>query len=247
MPILTIVTGLLEGDENIHATADSVLPQLGDHTSWIIKQSSQSLSESILRYNRVEGIHLIGQNDSSLYEGLNHALSQIDGEFFMVLGAGDTVEPGALEFIRQQISANPSLDAFYFAIRLKKDGRIFGPNPNEIQTRMSCPHPGAVLSTQKVRKIGGFDERYQIASDYDLLCRYMKAYGRSGWSNRAVVNFKGGGISEYRAVEGFLEEELIRIRVWNSPMLDVCSRGARFLAWAHSQLEKMAQQSNSLM
>jgi hypothetical protein len=240
MPILTIVTGLLEGDENIHATVDSVLPQLGQNTSWIIKESSQSLSESILRYNGVAGVHLIGQKDSSLYEGLNHALRRVDGEFFMVLGAGDTLEPGALDFICHQISTNPSLDAFYFAIRLNKDGRIFGPNPSEIQNRMACPHPGAVLSTQKTLRIGGFDESYQIASDYDLLCRYIKTYGRSGWSNQPVVNFKGGGLSEHRAIEGFLEEELIRIRVWNSPISDVCSRGARFFVWAHSQLEKMA-------
>lgn len=238
MPLLTIVTGLLEGDTNIVETANSVIPQLNGKASWLIKNSSPNPISSLLSYREMKDVKVFCQQDSSLYSGLNQALSWVDGDFFLVLGAGDTLEPGAIDFIHQTVLQNPSIDGFYFAVRLAKSGRILAPKPAEINVRMACPHPGAILNTQKVRSLGGFDERYQIASDYDLLCRYIKNHSSSGWSEQFIVNYMGGGLSDQRALEGFLEEELIRLRIWNSPQIDVCRRGLQFLGWAETRLRE---------
>jgi len=239
MPLLTIVTGLLEGDPNILETANSVLPQLNGKASWVIKNSSQNPSSLLFPYRELTDVKVICQQDSSLYSGLNQALTWVEGDFFLVLGAGDTLEPGEIDFIYQTVIQNASLEGFYFAVRLAKSGRILTPKPSEINVRMACPHPGSVLNTQKVRSLGGFDERYQIASDYDLLCRYIKKHGASGWSDQFIINYKGGGLSDQRALEGFLEEELIRLRVWSSPQIDVCTRGLRFLGWAEKRLREL--------
>jgi hypothetical protein len=239
MPLLTIVTGLLEGDPNIVETANSVLPQLNGKASWLIKNSSSNPSALLSPYRELNHVKVICQQDSSLYSGLNQALTWIEGDFFLVLGAGDTLEPGAIDFIYQIVIQNPSLEGFYFAVRLARSGRTLTPKPSEINVRMACPHPGSVLNTQKVRSLGGFDERYQIASDYDLLCRYIKKHGTSGWSDQFIINYKGGGLSDQRALEGFLEEELIRLRVWNSPQIDVCTRGLHFLGWAETRFREL--------
>lgn len=66
--------------------------------------------------------------------------------------------------------------------------------------------------------------QYEIASDYDHLCRYTNAFRNCLVSRTVMTNFKGGGLSEIRSFEGALEEELIRMRIFKSKELAVRSR-----------------------
>jgi hypothetical protein len=238
MPLLTIVTGALNGDPNLSISATSILPQIKPgKVNWLIKNSTSELNGCLADYRSCAGVEIVAQNDSSLYQGLNQALEHIDGGYFMVLGAGDSLCANAADFILACLTENPNLDSFYFAVQLAKSGQILQPRPPEITHRMACPHPGAVLSVSNARALGGFDERYQIAADYDLLCRYLFKHSASGWSDHIAVNYMGGGISETRAIEGFLEEELIRSRVFKSPKIAVCDRSLRYFAAIRRMLE----------
>lgn len=240
MKKITIVTGYLEGDPHLPMSAASILPQLkSGKATWLIKSSSPDVSEPLRQLSQTVGVKIVAEADSSLYHGLNQALEHVEDPYFMVLGAGDTLAPDSVEFMHTMIHSNPAVDGFYFAISMAKTGHVLLPRPSELGHRMACPHPGAVLSTEKVRNLGGFDERYRIAADYDLLCRYVAAHGASGWSDRVVVNYLGGGMSEVRAIEGFLEEELIRLRVCKSPQIDVCLRGVRFFDNVGGQLRSL--------
>ena len=240
MKSLTIVTGLLDGDPNLARSADSILPELkSGKVKWLIKNSTANLSDRLREYSKIDGVKMINEPDTSLYAGLNQALQHVDDGFFMIVGAGDTLTAGAVDFIHSIVASNPNLDGFYFAVQLARNGGVLLPRPSELMHRMACPHPGAVLSVSKVRALGGFDEKYQIAADYDLLCRYVSVYGASGWSDRVIVNYMGGGMSEFRAIEGFLEEELIRMRVCKSAQIDACVRGIRFFENAAGQLRRL--------
>jgi hypothetical protein len=237
MKSLTIVTGVLDGDPNLAISAESILPELkSGKAKWLIKNSTAAISDLLREYSNMDGVKIISEPDASLYEGLNQALKHVDDGFFLIVGAGDTLVAGAVDFILSTVESNSNLDGFYFAVELARSGRVLMPRPSELMHRMACPHPGAVLSVSKVRELGGFDERYQIAADYDLLCRYVIAFGASGWSDRVVVSYMGGGMSDFRAIEGFLEEELIRMRVCKSAQMDACVRGIHFFENAASQL-----------
>jgi hypothetical protein len=240
MPTLTIVTAALNCDENISISAKSILPQIkSGKVNWLIKNSTSKFNGCLADYRNFPGIKLIAQSDSSLYQGLNQALEHIDDGYFMVLGAGDSLSTDAADFISKCLIENPNLESFYFAVQLAKTGQVLLPRPPEIMHRMACPHPGAVLSVQKARALGGFDERYQIAADYDLLCRYLVKHSASGWVDHTVVNYLGGGISETRAIEGFLEEELIRSRVFKSPQIAVCERSLHYFASVKHTLQHL--------
>ena len=228
MKPFTIVTGLLASDLNIIQTAESLIPLLSEgKASWLIKVSNETMPDFLLDYQKIKGVKIVCEPDMSLYEGLNQALRHVDGEFFMVVGAGDTFERGAVDLIHKSISENPNLDSFFFGVTLVKNGQHFYPRPSEMHVRMACPHPGALLNTQKTIAISGFDERYQIASDYDLLSRYLQKHGACGWLDVPVVKYKGGGISEVRGVEAYLEEELVRLRVWKTGYPELCQRAIR--------------------
>ena len=65
-------------------------------------------------------------------------------------------------------------------------------------------------------ELGGYDTRYKIASDYDHLSRYVLKFGAGKIGKEILVKILAGGISEKNNLEAYLEEELIRKRVWNS-------------------------------
>ena len=227
MPKISIITALLQGDENVYLTAESLIPELGEDIGWSIKYSHGTVPEQVRALAKGGRVEVLGEFDSSLYMGLNQALSHSEADYFLVIGAGDTVVPGALAMVLSFVQANSALDSFFFAVNCPSLGATLYPRPHDLASRMACPHPGTLLRTQKAKMLGGFDERYQIAADYDLISRYISMFPVCGWVDQVIVNYAGGGLSEKRALEGYLEEELIRMRVWKSPVEAVAARGKR--------------------
>jgi hypothetical protein len=239
MSQITILSALLHGDENIKQTAASILPQLDAETVWMIKYSKDAVPEDLEAFVRHPRVKVIAESDSCIYEGLNQGLQRIATEYFMVVGAGDTLEQNALSLIQSSLKQNSKVDSLFFAVVNASTGTLLLPRPQEMNARMACPHPGALLRTANARSLGGFDLAYEIASDYDLLSRYLLKFTACGWSDQPVVRYMGGGLSDRRSLEGFLEEELVRIRSWRSPISDVCARGERFFVWANSKLREL--------
>ncbi len=213
--MLSIITALLDSNPSISITAKSLLPQLSGGVKWLIKNSSQNPSRELIALGDNPNVTLISSADSSLYMGLNQALKQCNSKYVQVIGAGDELLPNSISETLKDITSLGDIDSLFYAVRMEKSGVVLLPNPKELNCRMACPHPGALLKTDFVKTLGGFDEGFRIASDYDLICRYMKKYPRYAISARVAVSYMGGGISEVLAVEGFLEEELIRIRQWD--------------------------------
>ncbi len=228
MLTLTIVTALLRGDENILKTAATVLPQLNEHSRWLIKYSDSELPESLKMLSVSDKVKIVTQKDTHLYQGLNQALKHVQTTHFVVIGAGDTLEPNAIDLALNLLNANISFSALFFAVQNASYGGIALARPAELPTRMSCPHPGTLMKTELALSINGFDEKYEIASDYDLISRYVRNFPNCAWSDQVLMRYAIGGISYRRILEAYMEEELIRARVWKSPQEDVCRRTAAF-------------------
>ncbi len=232
----TILTALLDCDDEIRRTADTLLPQMQTGVKWVIKNSSMRSSPYLMELANDPNINIIYQADKSLYQGLNQGLEHCNTEFVQVIGAGDEFRPGSIKAILDAERQAENFDALFFGVMQKQNGRPIIPAPGEITKRMACPHPGTILRLERIKMIGGFDEKYRIASDYDLICRYLRAYPKCAFSAYLVIDYQGGGLSERAAVEGFLEEELIRIRVWSQTQHDTVINSFRFFKWASSEL-----------
>ena len=203
----TIITALLNADPIIERTAETLLPQLNKEVFWIIKNSNTQENKILKTIEKHPQVKIIYENDNSLYEGLNQALKHCHDGFFQVVGAGDKFKEGAIEKILYAQKKYPSIDSILFPIIQEKNGRLINPVPNEMNTRMACPHPGSLLNVTKVNSLGGFNESYKIASDYDLLSRYFIKYTKFAVSEEVIIEYMGNGISEKFAIEAFLEEE----------------------------------------
>jgi hypothetical protein len=212
---LSVLTCVLGKPEVLHATFSSLKPFLSPDFFWTLKFSSSTPDEFVSQFEH-PFVTIRQGPDRSIYDAMNQGLQHVPTTHYFVLGAGDTVLSSGLDKLISLRLSPKDTDPVFTPIVWSHSGVVWVPFSGELSTRMSCPHPGAVLSVEKSREIGGFDTGYRIAADYDHLSRYVKAYGTGTTLDAPLVQFAGGGMSEVRAFEGTLEEELIRIRVWNS-------------------------------
>ena len=89
---------------------------------------------------------------------------------------------------------------------------------------MACPHPGTIFKRENSIKINGYNTDYKIASDYDHICRYIKNFNTAITLDNILVNILAGGVSETKNIEAYLEEELIRKRIFNASDWSVYNR-----------------------
>lgn len=215
---LTIVTALLRSDAQVQETARSVVPQLQDGAEWLIKNSDATPSAALQALvDSHPRIRLVAQPDSGLYNGLNQALAAAAGTYVQVLGAGDLLREGALSQMLGALRENArrfGMDSVYFPVYHRTLQRVLTPDPAQIGHAMSCPHPGAVLKTAHCLALGGFNEEYRIAADYDLIARYLLRWTGVMVGEFPVVDFAGGGMSETRGYECMLETELVKVRLF---------------------------------
>ena len=213
--ILTCVTG--EPDV-LRNTAASISPFLSENVQWIVKFSDKSDAAFANSFSG-EYVKIYRESDTSLYDAMNQCLNYCQQDYYMVLGAGDTVLPDAMEILAQQLKGD-ALDAaaYHAPILFSVTGAISQPDPNSLKYFMSCPHPSSLLKVKNSLSIDGFDTSYKIAADYDHLSRYALAFGvGASLDIPPLVSFMGGGISDLRALEGYMEVNLVRMRVWKTP------------------------------
>lgn len=219
--LLSIITATFKSDRNIFETADSIIPHLGDRVEWIIKDSSAMADLNLMSSYKLAGARVFFQEDKTLYQGLNQALRHARGTYFLILGAGDSLIKNSIPQILSHLERNEDedlVDIFFYSMRHREKNSIFYPTPLNLHLGMFCPHPAIIMRTDLASKIGFFDEKYLIASDYDLTLRYLSHYRRYQVSEVVISDFKGGGMSEVKTDETALETLLIKIR--NSKFLE---------------------------
>jgi hypothetical protein len=221
---LSVITCVKNDTTDLWLTLSSIYPFLNDDFSWIIKFSQDCTHAFINSLPENQYVLKIQSPDLSLYEGINQALENCNSEYYFVLGAGDLLSPTNFSKSISEFNDNYGISAFFFSCFMQENDQIFKPYPENINTMMSCPHPGSILKTRNSLELNGYSDKYDIASDYDHLCRYLNKHTDFYRSETILSEFMGGGISSLRRFEGVLEEELIRMRIQKSNHFAVYAR-----------------------
>jgi hypothetical protein len=212
---LSIITVCLDSEISVLNTYESLRPQLTNQVEWLIKTSSYRPDPRIQGLANGASIKLVNMPDGGIYQALNQAIAQIDGKYCWVIGAGDRATENSVGIVVNaiaQIEQTPNIKSICFSIYHKKLNAIIRADPVGFKQNMTCPHPGAILQSELVQQLGGYDERYEIAGDYDLMLRYFSHWPNIAVAGNAIVEFEGGGISETRHGEAALESDLSRER-----------------------------------
>jgi len=191
---------------------------------WIVKSAKpfDLFASGFPDHARIRVIH---EHDLGIYEAMNQAVRYARGKYLLFLGAGDRLLEKHLPFLMGVLRNAREIDIplIFFAAQMESWGRVWHPNPAEFEQRMSSPHGSMLMLREEVVAAGGYNQGYRIAGDYDLISRILKMHGASLlWQSPRDLSFcDGNGVSVRKFLEAYLEECLIRMRVWGKTQGEV--------------------------
>lgn len=106
-PLITIITAAFNVEELILKTAESIRNQSCKTAEWIIIDGgSNDGTIDLLQKNTDVIDYWISERDGGIYDALNKGIFLAQGTYYLVLGAGDTLAPDAIEKFSQIIRAD---------------------------------------------------------------------------------------------------------------------------------------------
>jgi glycosyltransferase involved in cell wall biosynthesis len=205
-PRFTIITPVLNRAAMVEEAIASVVAQrdFAGPVEHIVMDggSTDGTQERVRRHPHVR---LVSEPDAGLYDAIDKGLALARGDVVGLLNSDDLLRPGALAAVARALDAVPHADAACGGAEvMAAGGRLVARIDDEATKRLDfrtamlgVPITNArFFRRDRLQALGGFDGRYRIAADRDLLIRSLKA----GWRTVPVP----GVVYEYRAHAGSL-------------------------------------------
>jgi glycosyltransferase involved in cell wall biosynthesis len=198
-PILSITISSYNHGKYIAQTIDSILKQsFTDFELIIVDDASSDNSLKIIKSFSDPRIKLIAlEKNNGVCNSCNKAISIAVGKYFKGFASDDIMMPGALAKKIQFLEQNQEYDAVFSAMQvIDENGKILKKKTkrfkrfftdknrskeewlNHFFNKGNClAAPTAMVRTELLRKVGGFDQRFAQAHDFDAwvkCCLYGK-------------------------------------------------------------------------
>jgi len=222
--LFSIITVVLNAKDDLQATIDSLKKQTFQNFEYIIIDGGSTDGTLDIIKNNLDIIDKWqSQKDSGIYDAMNKGINLCEGQYIGMLNAGDTYTNHGLEIIHNYLTNNPNLN-FIFGTVMKKIIK-HGYRKYRILWNFdfSTSHSsGFFIEKKSQEKLGKYNLKYKISSDYDLFYRMIvkeKMIGLATKKDELVGVFKSG--TSYSSTFTFLEHliEETRIRIDNKQNL----------------------------
>jgi glycosyltransferase involved in cell wall biosynthesis len=208
-PSVSVVTVCFNAAPTLEQTILSVLAQESVHVEYIvIDGGSSDGSVSIIQRYAERLTYWCSERDRGIYHAMNKGLAQASGQWVAFLNADDYFHDAtALRDLLQATGDGIDLVAGGTLMRRNHADSPFVPSRRfGLCLQIPFMHTAALVRRQAMLRCGGFDERYRIAADCDLLLKVMGRRG-SPWRRveRLVSVMRDGGASDRNYLRGRLE------------------------------------------
>lgn len=204
---LSLVVVALDAEETIADTLNSIESQQPDEVEVIFvigpsRDNTQKLIENFCRGH--VGRSWYFDEGSGIYDAYNQGIASASGDYVMFLNSDDWLADLALGSILQTLSSNEKREYYNFAVEYYS---FVGSFIRAANGRRRLPSfflmpfcfPSTVFSKRAITHIGGFDARYKLAADLDLVFKFLSEYGWPHFSTNVIYCFRRGGRSSFRA------------------------------------------------
>lgn len=176
------MTPVLNGARYLETTIQSVLSQDCPDLEYVVADggSTDGTLEILRRY---EGrLRWSSAPDSGQAAAINRGLATTSGAILAYLNADDCYRPGAVKAVMAALEADPGVDLVYGdgIDRYEATGeeRYHASHPCTARSlaaggNVIC-QPAAFFTRRAYERLGGFDERYRYAFDYDFWIRILQ-------------------------------------------------------------------------
>ena len=170
---------------------------------FLVIDGSSPTMEEILTNSGIADVSYFWQKPEGIFSAMNFGLSQARGDYVFFLNAGDTffnseVLSRLIEFL-QSSAPNWAFGRVNFTSSTGKDltepSWSYAAERSQLFARGLFPsHQGTVMRRNLIQSLGGFDETYQITSDYHLMLKASKD-SEPGFIPFPIAHFQQGGAS----------------------------------------------------
>ena len=206
MPILSVITVVKDDPTGLRNTLDSMSQQERvDPTQLqfvVIDGSSPSL-EDLVTDSEITNVSYIWQKPQGIFSAMNFGVLRAQGDYVLFLNAGDThFDPDVLSQLIDFLQSNAPTWAYgrvHFTspsgLELTEPSWSYIAERSRLFARGLFPsHQGTVMQLNLINTLGGFDETYQITSDYHLMLKASKQ-SQPEFIPFPIARFQQGGAS----------------------------------------------------
>lgn len=226
--LISVITVCFNAVEYIEQTITSVMAQTYPNLEYIIIDGgSLDGTVDIIRKYESRLAYWQSQPDRGIAHAFNLGLAQAHGDWILYLNADDfLLEPTAIEQMAPHLFRHKDADVVFgqmVSLTREKDPKPvplckIGGHPwrwQEFRKVNMIPHQAAFTHRHFFDRVGGFDESFHLAMDYDLFLR-AKDRLRAQFVPIPLVGMRAGG----RCVKNLVEtlQELRRAQINNQAL-----------------------------
>ena len=209
---ISIITVVYNREKTIKDCINSVLCQTHKNVEYIVIDGlSNDGTIEILKSYGDNIDRFISEKDNGLYHAMNKGIEIATGEIIGFLHSDDLYyNDSVLSSIASKFENNPSLDACYgdmvyvSEINTSRIIRYWKSSPfvqGSFSKGWSPPHPTFFVSRNIYKKLGGFSLNYNIASDVELMMRYLEVNKiNAEYCHQLWIKMRLGGISNKKSI-----------------------------------------------
>jgi len=199
-PLVSIVTIVLNGNDLIRKTMDSVLRQTYANIEYIvIDGASTDGTQEVLQEYDSRLAFWSSEADRGISDAFNKGIARASGDIVGLLNAGDWYEPDAVEKAVEHFRLFPGTDVVCGMLQYWRGDKreyLCPSVPELLEKEMTVTHPTCFVRTELYRQNGGFSTDYRYAMDYELLLRLRLNGARFRAMKRVLANMQHEGVSE---------------------------------------------------
>lgn len=199
MDSITIIIPTFNSEKTVRVALESVLRQSFQDWECIVVDgaSKDNTIEIVKEYCAKDSrFHYISEKDHGIYDAFNKGWKMAKGVWIMYLGADDYYFPDGLEKLMSITMDGKDIVYGDCELRFNKTRKIRGNTSlDNIGYELPACHQSMAMRRSLIETLGGFDLKYKIYGDLDIVQRAYKAGARFAETSEIISSFYVGGVS----------------------------------------------------
>lgn len=209
---------VLTATYNAQATLATLMASLAAQTrrdfEWVVVDGGSTDGTLALLRGTTLSVRWISEPDGGIYDALNKALRLARGEYYLVVGADDELEPRAIEVLAA--AATSGADLVAGAVRVGATivpARRRWPALRSGPPRVAAHSVGTLIRRALHDEIGDYSRRYPIAADSHFLLQAWRRGKRFAYVPQVLGRFGRDGLSSGDTLGALCESFRARVEV----------------------------------